>query len=758
MKKLYILTLLLFIFVCKISAQGRQDYLKVANDAFNKGYYTEAIKYYEQILSDGSDSSQTIYPFGISYRGFGFITLAQINEVSYNLALCYKNIHDYINAEKQFSKAKALNEKTIPLAQFYYGQALLANEKYLQAADEFNEYLSRVSEIDPKYIEANVSLRATDFALEGKKRPEPINIARLEEPVNGNLSSFNPVFNAKDNYLTYTGTEAKNIQIDTSKSEFEEENLKSKYLASIFTVRVNNDSTFDVPEKEEIPARRGFNVGSATFSKDRTLVFYVQWKGNFIDGEYNIYYAKKEGNVYSKAQKLNGKVNDGGSININPFWDEATRRLYFSSNRKPSIGGFDIWYVDLDENMVAGKPFNLGNKINTASDEITPFYQNKTLYFSTNGRVGFGGHDIFKTKNVGDTAWTSPENLGYPINSSRDDAYYALALDETRAFFASDRGECFKCEGSVCYNIYKYRIPKNVFKGRLLDLDSKEILPFAVVKLYDEINKNEIASTKSDENGNFSFEITEGKKYRVEGTADGYLSNKYEFETPTALRPGKNYISDIELEKQLGYTVLVVDAETLEPIDGAEVSILNRTKNELLKKEIANNNGILSVVLNKGLEFSFTGRKEGYLAGTTKISTSGKNDNKEIRILINKIIFDKPIEVKNIFYDFGKATLRKESETGLDSLVQILRDNPSIKIELGAHTDSRGSEVANLKLSEDRAKSVVNFLLRKGITRTRLTSKGYGETIPVAPNENADGTDNPDGRQQNRRTEFKILK
>ena len=117
-----------------------------------------------------------------------------------------------------------------------------------------------------------------------------------------------------------------------------------------------------------------------------------------------------------------------------------------------------------------------------------------------------------------------------------------------------------------------------------------------------------------------------------------------------------------------------------------------------------------------------------------------------------------PIVVKNIYYEYDKFALLDSSKTVIDTtMFKILMDNPDIVIEIGSHTDAIGSDAYNDKLSQKRAQSVVDYLIGKGIARKRLQAKGYGEKEPIAPNKNADGSDNPEGRQMNRRTEFRII-
>ncbi|MFN8278531.1 MAG: OmpA family protein [Chitinophagales bacterium] len=153
-------------------------------------------------------------------------------------------------------------------------------------------------------------------------------------------------------------------------------------------------------------------------------------------------------------------------------------------------------------------------------------------------------------------------------------------------------------------------------------------------------------------------------------------------------------------------------------------------------------------------------RHEGYFAGNTRISTKNidKLDSLRADIKLKKVIINKEYRLSNILYEFDKATLTEPSKLVLDTLYGILVENPSFEIELSSHTDGKGAEKYNLKLSQARAKSCVDYLISKGIASKRLNPRGYGMSKPIAPNTNPDGSDNPEGRALNRRTEFKIVK
>ncbi len=210
--------------------------------------------------------------------------------------------------------------------------------------------------------------------------------------------------------------------------------------------------------------------------------------------------------------------------------------------------------------------------------------------------------------------------------------------------------------------------------------------------------------------------------------------------------------------KQL--TGLVIDCETKEPIQGAKVVVMNTTANSMVVDKMSDAAGNYSYTMEEFAPMKATASLTGYF--NNSVSFVGPGDIEEVEytspVICLTRIPEKPIKVENVYYDFNDSTLQVGSFTSLDDLVTLLNDNPSMQIELSAHTDSKGTDEYNDKLSNARANEVVRYLISKGISEERLIAKGYGESQPVAENQKADGSDNPEGRQMNRRTEFKVLK
>ena len=330
-----------------------------------------------------------------------------------------------------------------------------------------------------------------------------------------------------------------------------------------------------------------------------------------------------------------------------------------------------MWVAELDPQGRPSNPQNLGAVINTKGDEQAPYYHSpsRTLVFSTDGRVGMGGQDLFAAPGtVGN--WGEPVNLGYPVNSVKDDVY-----------FLSTGGA------------------KNILENVLLS---------------------------SDRSAACCLELFSLSKQRPVKQISG----------------------------------LVVACESNEPLAGASLSIVDAGNQPVFTK-VTDASGTYSFTLEDFAPLKANATKEGYRSGALEV---GVPRDEETLLLANPAIcLSKIPEVgetevlNNVYYEFNKAYLLEASFASLDKLVAMLKDNPRVTIEIGGHTDSKGADDYNQRLSEARAQSVVDYLVGKGIDKTRLMARGYGETMPVAPNTHADGSDNPEGREKNRRTEFKIL-
>lgn len=372
------------------------------------------------------------------------------------------------------------------------------------------------------------------------------------------------------------------------------------------------------------------------------------------------------------------------------------KRLYFVSDKESGLGERDIYYSDMDVKGEWGPAKNVGAEINTKYAEEAVFMHpdGVTMYFSSKGHDNMGGYDIFKTTLV-NGKWTAPVNLGYPINGPDDDVFFVVSGSGSRAYFASSKQGGFG--------------EKDIYKITFLGPEKQPLL----------------------------------------NTQDQVLAM---VANPVTNLKTENVV-EVKVAKLTILKGVITDAKTTKPLE-ASIDLIDNDKNIVLATFKSNSStGKYLVTLPSGKNYGIAVKHDGYLFHSENFNLPDSADFQEFtkNVALKKVEIGSTIVLRNIFFDFDKASIRPESANELERLIKLLNDNPTLKIELGSHTDSKGSDEYNMKLSDSRSKAVVDYLIAKGIATARLVAKGYGETKPI------DTNDTDVGRQNNRRTEFKIL-
>tara|TARA_B100000508_G_scaffold48272_1_gene37491 strand:- start:35299 stop:37458 length:2160 start_codon:yes stop_codon:yes gene_type:complete len=424
------------------------------------------------------------------------------------------------------------------------------------------------------------------------------------------------------------------------------------------------------------------------------------------------------------------------------------KRLYFVSDRPGGKGKTDIYYSELKYGQWQ-EPVNL-EAVNTEGEEMFPFISsNNKLYFASNGLIGLGGLDVFMLdlNNPG----AQPLNMGKGINSEADD--FGLIADSTaeKGYFSSDRGDFID-------RIYKWKkdYPSITLKGKVyVNYKPREYLNDQPVCL---INKNTSDTTllSSGIDGSFEAKLSIFNDYALSTEKEFFeLDEKVAFST-------YNISSDSVIERDLALnpTMITVKLHVVKesngkPIPSALVSVLNqKTQKDTLV--YTDENGNVSIQVKRHQDYWARASKKGYIDGESGFKTGNYSDKYvELELALPKIKEGEKFKLENIFYDLNEASLREESKTSLDKLAQFLIAN-DLKIELSAHTDSRGSRRYNQDLSQRRAQSCVDYLIEKGVPKNAIKARGYGESRLV--NECKDGVEcSEEKHQENRRTEVEIL-
>ncbi|MCX6181269.1 MAG: OmpA family protein [Bacteroidetes bacterium] len=469
-------------------------------------------------------------------------------------------------------------------------------------------------------------------------------------------------------------------------------------------------------------------------SVDEKILLFTSRREGSIGGIH-----KDEGSMYREDIYMSTKGSDGewgppkNIANINSEFNEATvglsvdgQQVLFYSDKTPDGNG-DIYISKLNGDEW-GAPIMLPSPINSKSQEPDACFSadGNILYFVSDRKGGYGGFDIYMVKRLPNGEWSFPQNLGGKINTPYNDRAPFMHPDGVTLFFCS---EGHKTMGG--YDIFQSMQDEN---GVWTDAEN---IGYPINTTDDDV---------------FYGTSADGKRsYYSSFREDGF---------------GEKDIYLITLPKKAESALTVMGGVfRLEGSDGkipenAQIVVTDNETGEIIGIYKPNSKtGKYLFVLPAGKNYNVTYEAEGYLFKSENLIVPEKSEFTTIQseIKLAPIEAGQNIILNNIFFDFDKATITPESKTELDKLFRLLVNNPSMKVEIQGHTDSKGDDGYNKRLSQERSESVVKYLVERSIPKSQLSAKGYGETQPIAKNTNNDGSDNPEGRKLNRRTEMKIL-
>ena len=560
---------------------------------------------------------------------------------------------DLVGAASGYQKVLAIDSTYQP--RLYYQLALTQYklQQYSAAAQNFGKFLLVEKKSEDMISRAKTYQRNALFTAEAILHPVPYTPLRLSEAINS----------PTDEYWATVSTDGSEL---------------------IFTRRVNNQEDFFTSKKIDnvwqaaqpiTELNTPLNEGIHCLSGDgRTLIFTACDRPGGLGG-CDLYTSSWSNGHWSEPLNLKAPINTP-SWEAQPSLSANGQMLFFISDRKGGMGRLDIWSSYRQPDGTWSAPSNLGKNINTPEDEQAPFIHpdGRTLYFMSKGHPGMGGFDLYLSRLNEKGEWGTPQNLGYPINTSANEGAIHLDLNGKLAYFDSDQGA--KTPGAV--------------------------------------------STRADI---FQFEVPEQDR-------------------PLAVTYAKGVVQDKITQKPLSAQVEIVDLSTSKKIFSATTD----------------QDGVFLVCLPLGYNYGLEVSKNGYFFYSENFALQEQHNRQEpyqLAVKLQSIPAEnatttkaEPVILRNVFFAVGNAQLQPASFPELQRLVQLLQANPKMRIQINGHTDDVGADADNQKLSEQRAKAVYDYLVQNGIAATRLLYKGYGETKPIASNTT------PEGRQQNRRTEF----
>ena len=450
--------------------------------------------------------------------------------------------------------------------------------------------------------------------------------------------------------------------------------------------------------------------------------------------------------------------------NMHPSLNEAGDTMIYASDQG-GLGGMDL-FMSVQQGGQWSLPQNLGAPVNSPGNEAFPFLApDGTLYFASDGLPGLGGLDVFMVKRLG-AGWSDPVNVGSPINSSKDDFGLISADQLFSGYFSSNRNAT---DGTDDLFHFERRREDLLLNGLVVDLETGIPLPMVDVTLLNTATGQEFHTT-TQENGRFQFDLPDNAVYRVSGMKNGIETN-LEIVDPARFDPEEQlFVKLLHHDPRFTLNGKALTKNDQQPVPGVTVKLYNATKGGE-KTAVSDATGSFSFQLEQYSDFQVTGEKDGYFTTVQEVTTKGLDRSTtlytKLYLTIEEVIVGTNISLKNncigdicfedILYDFDDYHIRSDAARELDKLLQLLKLNPSLQIELGSHTDSRGRSSYNLRLSQQRADAAVNYIVSRGIARSRISARGYGETRLV--NRCDDGVDCTEAEHQaNRRTEIRILR
>jgi len=520
---------------------------------------------------------------------------------------------------------------------------------------------------------------------------------------------FDKALDAVDHFLTVTNL--------NEKSRKAGEYRKKCYQFAIDYAHTHNNNGYRFE-----PQNMGDSINSPvseyypTITIDDSKLIYTRRVNNFNE---DFYESDRIDGIFRKSKSLEGNINTNQNEGAQNISQDGKWLIFTGCNFPEGHGSCDL-YISYLTDQGWSAPENLGDSINTEDWESAPSLSpdKRDLYFASGRPDGFGGKDIYVSHRLRNGRWSSPENLGPVINTIGDEGTPFIHADNQSLYFTSN--------GHPGYGGDDLFVSR---KGPDGQWQKPENLGYPINTIENE------GSLVISANGKTAYYASDRADSR--GGLDLYT-----FELREDIRPAQT----------LWVRGRVFDKTTRKGLPSG-VELTDLSTRTVISQLQTDETGNYLITLPKGKDYAFNVNRKGYLFFSENFPLSQLKEDTayNIDIPLQPIEANAAIVLRNIFFESNKYELKPESQVELDKVVQLLKDNPTVKIQINGHTDNSGKASDNIALSGSRAKSVTAYLISKGINAERLSSKGWGDTQPIADNST------PEGRAQNRRTELKVI-
>lgn len=739
MKSLYSTFLFLTAFNLAFAQSGK---LKKADSFYERIAYAEAAELYSGLVGSEVDSPR----------------------MRARLADCYYQMGNTEKSEEVYKTVVETSE-VVPEDIFNYAQSLKQNGKY----SESDKWMANFHSLTSTDTRGKEFVSNPDYLMEIESQEAYFSLSHLSMNTGATEFGGYPIGDDKVYFVTN----------------------RKKHVAVRHVNTYNNDKFLDFCAGTEVNgalenltyvgghANKKYHEGPLCLSSDGNTVYFT--RSNMSSGK-----NRRDNNgiqnlkIYKATLGSDGTWNNEKELSINskdysvghPTLSADGKTLYFSSDMPGGYGGADIYKVAILEDGSLGTPENLGVEVNTEGQEMFPWITNEGwLFFASDGHVGLGGLDIFVMLPDQSGQFNKRFNVGKPVNSEKDD--FALILNDDRKGYVSSNRNSGNGSDDI-YSIQLLREFKTTIqvKGLITDMRSGDILPGASVNLIDDMGKV-VATVIAGSKGEYSFDLEPESSYTVKVSNEKYFDNSANLST-LDVPSGLEFIEkNVSLEKDPGISLyaLITDAKTKQQLEGVKIQLLDNMTGKTQEFTTGSSGDMRKALSDKKLgdrgSYNFTISKSGYLTKTITYNVAFEDEGQydvhsALDLSLDPEVKDlrELVQINPINFDLGKWNIRQDAKVELDKIVEIMNKYPKMVVELGAHTDCRGSQSFNMKLSDKRAKSSAEYIKTKITNPERIYGKGYGESVLLndcACEGNVISDCSDEEHEMNRRTEFKVI-
>ncbi|NOR33994.1 MAG: OmpA family protein [Bacteroidales bacterium] len=671
-----------------VNAWSQED-VKISNKSFKTGISTGFKEAWDSV-KEGDRSYKGglgTYPMARDHYLYAHQYNPDNAALNYKLGVCYLFTDNKYEAINYLLRAYTIDHQVSGDIHLLLGMAYQQVLEFDKAMEQYNSHSSQLEPKEKQEFSATLAKRF-DECMNGK--------SLSRKPVRVIIQPLGEEGNSKyDDYNPLFANQDTALFFTSRRpyAKAKRNKIDNKYNEDIYSSSLEG-GMFQKAFRYDKPFNTENNDAVVAVTADgNTLVLY---RGAIQGGDLQLTSYDPEKRAWTRPKSITGKLTSKDGETSACFSPDGKELYYVSRNSKLTLGGKDILLSRLDSKGKWSEPVNLGMTINTIYDEEGVFISpdNNYLYFASKGHTSMGGFDIFRSARKEDGSWSDPENLGYPLNTPDDEIFYITDRTGSHGYYSAIR-EGGSGSRDIC---------KVIFLG--------------------------------------------SEKELVLMTEDQLVAGPDPGQTGFLMMPELRVLD----HSLLLHGSVIDTTEGIEPIV-AKMEFYEPSTGERRAFVVSDTTGSYTVSLPEPQAYAIEINASGYLYYLDILDYTSASGDEKLRqdFFLRKVEVGTKVVLDHIYFETGKAILRPESEKALNQVLRFLENNPSMRVEISGHTDNTGSLRINQKLSRDRASSVVNYLVGKGIPQEMLESKGYADTQPVAENNTTEG------RTKNRRVEFKVL-